>query len=45
MSDLITGLVALLAAIPQAVAGRSAQVRLSGSDNLHTLEIMSLQND
>ena len=31
--------------IPQAVAGRSAQVRLSGSDNLHTLEIMSLQND
>ncbi|MCK6392971.1 septum site-determining protein MinC [Zoogloea sp.] len=31
--------------IPQAVAGRSAQVRLSGSDNLHTLEIMPLQND
>ncbi|HRH74536.1 MAG TPA: septum site-determining protein MinC [Zoogloea sp.] len=31
--------------IPQAVAGRSAHVRLSGSDNLHTLEIMPLQND
>lgn len=31
--------------IPQAVAGRSTQVRLSGSDNLHTLEIMPLQND
>jgi septum site-determining protein MinC len=31
--------------IPQAVAGRNAQVRLSGSDNLHTLEIIPLQND
>lgn len=31
--------------IPQAVAGRSAHVRLSGSDNLHTLEITPLQND
>lgn len=31
--------------IPQAVAGRGAQVRLTGSDNLHTLEITPLQND
>ena len=31
--------------IPQAVAGRGAQVRLTGSDNLHTLEINSLQFD
>ncbi len=31
--------------IPQAVAGRSAQVRLTGSDNLHTLEITPLQFD
>lgn len=31
--------------IPQAVAGRGAQVKLTGSDNLHTLEINPLQND
>ncbi len=31
--------------IPQAVAGRGAQVRLTGSDNLHTLEITPLQHD
>lgn len=31
--------------IPQAVAGRGAQVKLTGSDNLHTLEITPLQND
>lgn len=31
--------------IPQAVAGRGAQVRLTGSDNLHTLEINPLQYD
>lgn len=31
--------------IPQAVAGRGAQVRLTGSDNLHTLEILPLQFD
>ena len=31
--------------IPQAVAGRSAHVRLSGSDTLHTLEITPLQDD
>ena len=30
--------------IPQAVAGRGAQVRLTGSDNLHTLEIIALQS-
>ena len=31
--------------IPQTVAGRGAQVRLTGSDNLHTLEITPLQYD
>jgi septum site-determining protein MinC len=31
--------------IPQAVAGRGAQVKLTGSDNLHTLEITPLLND
>ena len=31
--------------IPQNVAGRGAQVRLTGSDNLHTLEITPLQYD
>ncbi|MDY0035685.1 MAG: septum site-determining protein MinC [Zoogloea oleivorans] len=31
--------------IPQAVDGRGAQVKLTGSDNLHTLEITPLQND
>jgi len=31
--------------IPQNVAGRGAQVRLTGSDNLHTLEINPLQYD
>ena len=30
--------------IPQSVGGRSAQVRLTGSDNLHTLEIIALQS-
>lgn len=29
--------------IPQSVGGRSAQVRLTGTDNLHTLEITPLQ--
>lgn len=31
--------------IPQTVAGRTAQVRLTGSDSQHTLEIIALQND
>lgn len=31
--------------IPEAVAARAAQVRLSGSDTLNTLEILPLQND
>lgn len=31
--------------IPQSVAGRHAQVRLSGPDTQHTLEILPLQND
>ena len=30
--------------IPQSVGGRSAQVRLTGTDNLHTLEIIALQS-
>ena len=29
--------------IPQSVGGRGAQVRLTGTDNLHTLEITPLQ--
>lgn len=30
--------------IPQSVGGRGAQVRLTGTDNLHTLEIIALQS-
>ena len=30
--------------IPQSVGGRCAQVRLTGTDNLHTLEIIALQS-
>ena len=30
--------------IPEPVAGRGAQVRLTGADNLHTLEIIALQS-